>query len=170
MDATGELNCRNLAGFAATDCGAFVAFENVIVTMSPTDSPGTTGGGFDATAEAIPGQQTEAPGLLFSLDAQAMHADGDCCPGTALYVPAGHAVQLLRNDEPRAELNVPGGHVVRVPLIQNPPGEHAAAVDTIEPAGHRNPSAHRPVQADVASACDAPNVPSGHDAATPDTQ
>ena len=38
-----------------------VRFVNVISTTSPTEKPGTRGGGLEATADATPGQHSEEP-------------------------------------------------------------------------------------------------------------
>ena len=55
--------------------GAFVDRENTIVTRSPGEIIGITGGGFDATTDTMPGQQATAPARLSSKAAHGLHVD-----------------------------------------------------------------------------------------------
>ncbi len=95
-----------------------VARVNLILTMSPGEMEGTSGGGFEAVIDTMPGQHTTAPALLLSLRGHAVHALMDVAFQYAEAVPASHGVQLACVDAPRSLLKVPGGHAVLAPSLQ----------------------------------------------------
>jgi hypothetical protein len=73
--------------------GASVAFVNKTVITSPTLSPTSRGGGFDASTDRIPGQQSVAPAPLPSPAAHRVHADAVLAPAMLLYRPGPHGTQ-----------------------------------------------------------------------------
>ena len=95
--------------------GAFVGLLNVIVSTSPADRDGMTGGGLDAMAETMPGQHASAPAVLFSCAAHGVHDEIAVAFITFEYVLGGHTVQLPTDDCPVFALYVPAGQAVTAP-------------------------------------------------------
>ncbi len=155
MDSAPRLGDKSTAG----DTGLLVARVNVTFTTSPTVTPTTLGGGFDAIADTIPSQHSTAPSLLPSSGEHAAHSVD---AGDEVNVPAEHRVQSSSDELPFRALYRPGGHGCCAPPGQKCPGKQAMAVLLTLPSGHKCPREHGPEHDRFVKPAVSPYRPSGH--------
>ena len=94
----------------SASAGAFVDFENAMVTTAPVANREAVGSGFEAFANTTTGQHSTAPASLPSPFVHREHCDADAAATTGLNVPASHRRQSASVAVPFAALYRPAGH------------------------------------------------------------